>query len=93
MEMPPTVLPGFFSRKQVTARYAERTGFDLSDIEFYRSFQYWKVAILAEGVKRRYETGTMANTDVDFDHLNQRVVDLTHLADEHLQLVVDARPS
>ena len=90
MEMPPTVQPGFFSRDEVSARYAAQTGFDLSQIEFYRAFQYWKVAILAEGVKRRYESGTMATADVDFAHLNQRVIDLTSLADQHLGLATDS---
>ncbi len=41
------------------------------------------MAILAEGVKRRYETAQMA-TDVDFDHLDQRVLDLADLAEHHL---------
>jgi hypothetical protein len=32
----------------------------------------------------------MANTDVDFAHMNQRVVDLLSLADHHLSLVRSA---
>jgi len=87
MEVPPTMAPGFLSRAEVAARYATRTGFDLTEIEYYRSFQYWKVAILAEGVKRRYDTGAMGSGDVDFAHLNQRVIDLATLADAHLELV------
>ncbi len=86
MEVPPTMAPGFLTREEVAQRYADRTGFDLADIEFYRAFQYWKVAILAEGVKRRYDTGVMAMDDVDFAHLARRVVDLADLADEHLRL-------
>ena len=62
----------------------QRTGFDLTDIEYYRAFQHWKVAILAEGVKRRYETRDMATSDVDFEHLARRVVNLADLADAHL---------
>jgi aminoglycoside phosphotransferase (APT) family kinase protein len=84
MEVPPTVAGGFASRAEVAARYGARTGFDLSDIEYYRAFQHWKVAILAEGVKRRYETGALVSDDVDFDHMARRVIDLVELADLHL---------
>ncbi|HEX5587305.1 MAG TPA: phosphotransferase family protein [Acidimicrobiia bacterium] len=84
MEVPPTLAGGFAGRDEVVARYVERTGFDLDDVEYYRAFQHWKVAILAEGVKRRYESATMATSDVDFEHLARRVVDLADLADAHL---------
>jgi aminoglycoside phosphotransferase (APT) family kinase protein len=87
MEVPPTMAGGFSSRRDVVERYASRTGFDLSDIEYYRAFSHWKVAILAEGVKRRYESASMATSDVDFAHLARRVVDLLDLADHHLSLV------
>jgi aminoglycoside phosphotransferase (APT) family kinase protein len=84
MEVPPTTAGGFASRDDVIERYATRTGFDVSDIEYYRAFQHWKVAIIAEGVKRRYEEATMATSEVDFGHLDRRVVDLATLADHHL---------
>lgn len=84
MEVPPTLAGGFASRAEVIDRYAMRTGFDLTDIAYYRAFQYWKVAVLAEGVKRRYESSEMATTSVDFAHLARRVLDLAELADQHL---------
>jgi aminoglycoside phosphotransferase (APT) family kinase protein len=86
MEVPPTMAGGFASRAELLARYVHHTEFDLTDVEYYRAFQHWKVAILAEGVKRRYESATMATSDVDFDHLARRVVDLADLADHHLAL-------
>ena len=49
-------------------------------IEYYQAFQHWKIAVIAEGVKRRYESGQMATTDVDFAHLSQRVIDMADLA-------------
>jgi hypothetical protein len=42
------------------------------------------MAVLAEGVKRRYDTAQMATQDVDHAHLNQRVINLAELAAEHL---------
>jgi aminoglycoside phosphotransferase (APT) family kinase protein len=84
MEVAPTVTGAFGSRADVLERYASRTGFDVSAIEFYRAFQHWRMGVLAEGVKRRYETAQMANVDVDFAHLSQRVIDLASLSDQHL---------
>ena len=84
MEVPPTVTGQYGTRADVIERYVRRTGFDVSDIEYYRAFQHWRVAVLAEGVKRRYESAQMASGDVDFVHLNQRVLDLADLARYHL---------
>jgi aminoglycoside phosphotransferase (APT) family kinase protein len=86
MERPPTVSGAFGSRAEVVARYAARTGFDVSAVEYYRAFQHWRVGVLAEGVKRRYESAEMASADVDFAHLNRRVIDLAELAHHHLEL-------
>jgi aminoglycoside phosphotransferase (APT) family kinase protein len=84
MEVPPTVTGEYGSRAEALARYAARTGFDVSAVDYYRGFQHWRMAVLAEGVKRRYETAQMANADVDFAHLDQRVLDLAALAEVHL---------
>jgi aminoglycoside phosphotransferase (APT) family kinase protein len=87
MEVPPTTAGGFAPRDQVIARYEAASGFDLAEVEYYRAFQHWKVAVLAEGVKRRYEQADMASTDVDFAHLDRRVIDLAELAASHLDLL------
>jgi aminoglycoside phosphotransferase (APT) family kinase protein len=83
MEVAPTVTGEFGTRAEVLERYVRSTGFDVSAIDYYRGFQHWRMAVLAEGVKRRYETTSRA-TDVDFAHLDQRVVDLADLAQHHL---------
>lgn len=59
VESPPTVVPGFFSRDQVIEAYAARSTLDLSGIDFYLSFAYWKVACIIEGVYARYRAGVM----------------------------------
>jgi hypothetical protein len=46
------------------------------------------MAVIAEGIKRRYESRSMAMADAespDFDHLERRVRLLAALADRHLQ--------
>ena len=83
MEVAPTVTGDFGTRAEVLERYVTSTGFDVSAIDYYRGFQHWRMAVLAEGVKRRYETAQTA-ADVDFAHLDQRVLDLADLAQHHL---------
>ena len=44
--------PGFPARDEVAARYAERSGRDLSEIDYYVALGLWKLAIILEGVLR-----------------------------------------
>jgi aminoglycoside phosphotransferase (APT) family kinase protein len=84
IERPPTVSGDFGTRADVIERYAARTGFDVSAVDWYRAFQHWRMAVLAEGVKQRYVTAQMADIEVDMGHLDRRVLDLVELADLHL---------
>jgi aminoglycoside phosphotransferase (APT) family kinase protein len=54
-----TVLDGFPRRAELSARYAERSGRDLSDVDYYVAFGYWKLACILEGVHARYRAGVM----------------------------------
>ena len=49
--------PGFPTREELKARYAERSGRDLSALDFYIALGYWKLAIILEGVFARYTAG------------------------------------
>ena len=53
----PTTLDGFPRRADIAARYAERSGRDLSQIGFYVAFGYWKLACILQGVYERYAGG------------------------------------
>ncbi len=53
-----TALPGFPSRAQLVARYAERSGRQLEHVAFYVALAIWKLAILLEGSYRRHLAGT-----------------------------------
>jgi aminoglycoside phosphotransferase (APT) family kinase protein len=57
-----TALPGFPSRAELSARYAERSGRDLSQIDYYVAFGYWKLACILEGVFARYQAGVMGQS-------------------------------
>ena len=56
-----TATEGFPSRKEVLARYSERSGRDVSGIDFYVAFAYWKLACILQGVYSRYAGGAMGH--------------------------------
>lgn len=52
-----TAAPGFPTRDEVVRRYAERSGRDVSQIDYYYAFGTWKLACILEGVYARYTAG------------------------------------
>jgi aminoglycoside phosphotransferase (APT) family kinase protein len=68
----PTAAGGFPDRDALIARYAERTGRDVSDLRYYRAFQAWRLGVIAEGVRARYLKGVMGGT-ADTDVLGRAV--------------------
>jgi aminoglycoside phosphotransferase (APT) family kinase protein len=60
---PTTTAPGFPRRRDLLARYAERSGRDVSTIDYYTAFGYWKLACIIEGVYARYAAGVMGTND------------------------------
>jgi aminoglycoside phosphotransferase (APT) family kinase protein len=79
---PATMLPGFPTREEVKARYAERSGRDLSEIDFYVALGLWKLAIVLEGVYARYAAGQYGETADDGGHFAKIVEKLVEAADE-----------
>jgi aminoglycoside phosphotransferase (APT) family kinase protein len=51
---PATQLPGFPTRQEIVDAYAEASGYDLSTLGFYRTLGYWKLAVIVQGVYRRW---------------------------------------
>ncbi len=77
---PATMAPGFLSRGEVKDRYAERSGRDLSEIDFYVALGLWKLAIVLEGVYARYAAGQYGKPGADegfeqFARLVERLVE------------------
>jgi aminoglycoside phosphotransferase (APT) family kinase protein len=60
---PATVAPGFPSRDEVRGMYAERSGRDLSEIDFYVALALWKLAIILEGVFARFRAGQYGDAE------------------------------
>jgi aminoglycoside phosphotransferase (APT) family kinase protein len=60
---PVTTLPGFPTRRDVAERYAQRTGADLSDLNWYVGFAFFKFAAIIAGIVARSAAGAMAGKD------------------------------
>ncbi len=70
----PTTAEGMRTRQEVLDRYAEASGRDLSRIDYYTAFGYWKLACIVEGVYARYVGGSMGARDTsDFDGFKHQV--------------------
>jgi aminoglycoside phosphotransferase (APT) family kinase protein len=52
---------GFPAREEILARYEELTGFSTKGVDYYRAFQYWRLAAIVEGVLSRYKKGVMGD--------------------------------
>ncbi len=81
----PTTASGFPSRDQVRERYAERSGRDLSEIDFYVALGWWKLGIILEGVYSRYAAGQYGKPEESIEGIERfaKIVErLAQAADE-----------
>lgn len=69
-----TAPPGFPSRGELAARYAERTGCDLSKLDYYLGFNRWKTAAILHGVYARYVEGKKSSEGIDLPEMKERIV-------------------
>jgi len=76
-----TTAGGFAPRRTLVDRYAERTGADVGELDFYVALAYWKLACIAEGVNARYRAGVMGDVPADVEPFGDQV---HRLADEAL---------
>jgi aminoglycoside phosphotransferase (APT) family kinase protein len=82
----PTAVGGFGDRDALAARYAEKTGRDLSAIAYYRAFSHWRLAAIGEGVYKRYRLGAMGSReDLDLSEFADSVVRRAEAALELLE--------
>jgi aminoglycoside phosphotransferase (APT) family kinase protein len=79
---PPTMASGFPRRDELTARYAERSGRDLSELDFFVALGSWKLAIILEGVYARFAAGQYGASDEAFQEFANVVVRLAEGADQ-----------
>lgn len=75
-------VPGFPSRSELAQRYAERTGRDLSNLNYYVGFNRWKTAAIIHGVYARYMEGKKSTEGVDLEELRDRIEQTLTLSEE-----------
>ncbi|KUP98651.1 phosphotransferase family protein [Thermobifida cellulosilytica] len=55
--------PGFPSAEELIARYAERSGRDVSRLDWYTGLAFFKLAVILEGIHYRYVQGKTVGGD------------------------------
>ena len=90
---PANLAPGFPTREELAARYAERSGRDLADLDFFVALGYWKLAIILEGVYARYAAGGYGKVDEGVQDFARLVERLAEAADEAERASLSCRPS
>jgi aminoglycoside phosphotransferase (APT) family kinase protein len=74
----PAAHAGWPTREQVLARYAERSGADVSNVRFYETFALFKVAVVLQQIFYRYARGQ--TQDARFAGFDERVLSLAREA-------------
>jgi len=81
----PTTVPGFPNRAEIRSRYQAASGRDISRLDFYVAFGYWKLACILQGVYARYVGGATAGDRSSVDGFATSVVRLAEMAVETLE--------
>ena len=79
----PTQTPGFLSREEAAARYAERSGRDVSRLPYYVVFGTFKMGVVLQQIYFRFHRGQTQDT---------RFAGMGKLAEGLFQLAADRRP-
>jgi aminoglycoside phosphotransferase (APT) family kinase protein len=73
-----TSQPGWYTREQLIRHYAEKTGRDLSPINYYEVFALFKLAVVLQQIYVRFHRGQ--TQDERFRHFDKRVHNLIQQA-------------
>jgi aminoglycoside phosphotransferase (APT) family kinase protein len=69
---------GFLPRNEIVARYADRSGLDVSQLDFYEMLASYKLAIILEGINARYRMGKTVGEG--FSHIGTMVESIANAA-------------
>ncbi|MGR8947767.1 MAG: phosphotransferase family protein [Gammaproteobacteria bacterium] len=76
-----SVVEGMLTREQLAARYAQSTGRDLSNLDYYIGFNWLKSAMIIHGVYARYKEGKKSTEGIDMVDLRDRITRNTNEAE------------
>ena len=77
-EPPITIQKGFYTRHEFIERYAEKSGRDMTNINYYLTFAYFKLAVICQQIFYRYKKGQ--TKDERFAHMDKFVQTLVKQA-------------
>ncbi|MDG2428105.1 MAG: phosphotransferase family protein [Acidimicrobiales bacterium] len=79
---PPTSVAGFHTSDEIKDAYGRHSNRDLTELDYYVAFAYWRIACIVEGVYTRYAAGVMGNQEDPWlvEVLGQRVFELAQVA-------------
>ena len=60
-----TARPGFFTRAELIEAYAKASGRDLSSVDFYQVLALTKLAVISEGIYKRFTLGKTVGSDFE----------------------------
>ncbi len=78
----PTTAAGFLTRTEVRERYADLSGRDLAEIDFYVALGWWKLAVILQGVYARSVAGQYGKPDEGIEQFANIVEQLAKAADQ-----------
>ncbi|OHR67170.1 aminoglycoside phosphotransferase [Bacillus sp. HMSC76G11] len=70
--------PGFFSRREMAEQYARVSGRDISNIDYYVAFGFYKLAVILQQLYFRWKKG--ATDDNRFENLLSPIANLIDMA-------------
>jgi len=75
-----TTQPGFVSRKDLLEMYAKKSGRDVSNIDYYLTFAFYKIAVILQQIYYRWKIGEAS--DERFGKLDIGIKNLLKLAEK-----------
>jgi aminoglycoside phosphotransferase (APT) family kinase protein len=79
----PSTMPGWYSRDEFAARYAERTGRDLRHLGYHEVLGVFKLAVILQQIYFRFHVGQ--TQDERFRNFDARVRGLAQLAESLME--------
>lgn len=64
LRMQPSQLPGMFTREEIVAHYAAKTGLDVKNPDYYYVFGLFRLGVIAQQIYYRYKLGQTKNPRV-----------------------------
>jgi aminoglycoside phosphotransferase (APT) family kinase protein len=78
--------PGFLTRRELAILYAETSGRDISNLNYYLSFAFYKIAVVLQQIYYRYKSGEV--DDERFANLNVGIRNLMLQAEKAMHVAI-----